>query len=865
MIVFKPNQCALITRPIEFKKRFGLCITNHLFVSFSDGTACSLMSEQSLWKFVSEKLNPAMLDEGVTKSTAEYHVCGSAYTTADSPNACAVKISLGASQKTLLAFGERYWNNGKTSQPEPFSSMPIDWLGAYGGADYPLNTLGKGRATQSGVQWLPNFEYAHDRLLRPDQRITPAGFGLRDVTHPERVALQGTYDGSYLKEHSPGFVPDLDWSYFNLAPHDQWIPSGLVGDEAFRIENMHPSKPVLSGSLPKLRTKAFVSYEGKPEMREVPMRLTTVLFFPDSEQLVLSFQGLAECGLDDGSDIAELLLGVETLNEPKSQAQYEAIVTKRKDKDLGAVHALNDDDLLPDGLSLRDPIAENSKAAFAMDGLQMDAQVRKAGAEVLIARKKAISLGKDPDKLGLKMPAREKAPSVQELPKILKEQQEAFKKSQWDAIDDMVTHLEKLVEYKKQFKAAPVAEIGAGPPVLKTATTLSQMKAAMPNVTGAELAELAPKLVALDVAQMRDYQMSAHHQHPAKRMEHGEAQALRKEMGIAISKGIKYFAGVNFTGADFSNLDLRDSDFSGALLESVDFTGSNISKSKFLGSVLAHTVMDGTIAIGTDFSLANLGASTLNNVVFDESIFPLAVLESAILNQVSMRGCDLVGAKLHDAKWNGCDLTEAKLSGQLFNKADLQHTVFCDAQLQSCNFFECDLSNVEMEGANLSNATFYKTKLVSAKLNNIVAVGAIFVEETDLTNAQLRKANLSGANLGNICFKSTMLVEANLNGANCTKTDFSQADLRLSTGIGGLFRYANLSFVKAAGANFKDAVLQNADLRGGDFRRSNLFAADLGRVRLSADTRFDESLMNRARTYPRLSVAQQNLPQSEGA
>jgi uncharacterized protein YjbI with pentapeptide repeats len=857
MIVFKPSQCALITRPIEFKKRFGLCITNHLFISFSGSADVSLMSEQSLWKFVSGKLNPAMLDEGVTKSTAEFHVCGSAYPTPDSPSACAVKVNLGEVKKTLLVFGERYWSNGVASQPEPFSNMPIDWQHAYGGSDYPLNPLGKGRSKTAGLQWLPNIEYPHERILRPDQQITPAAFGLRDVTHPERVALQGTYDGSYLKEHSPGFVPDMNWNYFNLAPQDQWLPKGLVGDEGFRIENMHPTKPVLVGALPKLRTRTLVSYIGESELREVPMRLTTVWFFPDSEQLVLSFQGLAECELDDGSDIAELLLGVERFDDRKPSTYYEAIIEKRKDKDLGSIHSLNDDDLLPEGLSLHDPILEDSKAAFAMDGLQMDAQFRKAGAEVLIARQKAISLGKDPDKLGLKMPIREKTSSVQELPKILMEQKEAIKKSQWDAIDDMVTHLEKLVEYKKQFKELPTADFGAGPPVLKAVPTLAQLKASMPKMTGSELADLAPKLVAIDVAQMQDYQKSAHHQNPAKTMGNVEAQALRKEMVVAVSKGIRYFAGVNFTGADFSNLDLRDVDFSGALLESVNFTGSNISKSKFVGSVLAHSVMDATIAIGADFSGANLGASVFTKVVFDGSVFSQTVFEKAELYEVAMRGCDLIGAKLLEVKWNECDLTEAKLAGQLFNKTDLRTTMFCNAQLQGCNFFECDLSAIEMDGANLSNATFYKSKLVFAKLNGVVAQGAIFVEGTDLTQAQLRKANLSGANLGKICCQSAVFVEANLNGANCTETDFSQSDLRLSTGIGGLFRYANLSFVKAAGANFKDAVFQNADFRGSDFRKSNLFAADLSRVRLSADARFEDSLMTRTRTYPRLSIAQQ--------
>jgi uncharacterized protein YjbI with pentapeptide repeats len=53
------------------------------------------------------------------------------------------------------------------------------------------------------------------------------------------------------------------------------------------------------------------------------------------------------------------------------------------------------------------------------------------------------------------------------------------------------------------------------------------------------------------------------------------------------------------------------------------------------------------------------------------------------------------------------------------------------------------------------------------------------------------------------------------------------------------------------------AILQHADLRGTDMRRSNLFGADLSRVRMDGDVRLDNALLTRARTWPRLTPQQQ--------
>src|SRR5215207_9230877 len=157
MQVTKPQALGLSTRPIEHRKRFGLCITAALHVPFAQAERGSLWSEQSMWDFLAKEMAVPLIDEGVAKLTAEFLVHGRACPAPDRPEACAVRARVGAREKTLLVFGDRYWDGQRASPPKPFEQMPIGWERAYGGSGFPPNPVGKGRASQDGVQWLPNI------------------------------------------------------------------------------------------------------------------------------------------------------------------------------------------------------------------------------------------------------------------------------------------------------------------------------------------------------------------------------------------------------------------------------------------------------------------------------------------------------------------------------------------------------------------------------------------------------------------------------------------------------------------------------------------------------------------------------------
>ena len=107
MQVTKPQALGLSTRPVEFRKRFGLCISATLHLPFAQGEKGTLWAEQSMWNFLSREMAAPLIDEGVAKLTPEFLVHGRAYTSLDRPNACAVRARFAGREKTLLVFGVR--------------------------------------------------------------------------------------------------------------------------------------------------------------------------------------------------------------------------------------------------------------------------------------------------------------------------------------------------------------------------------------------------------------------------------------------------------------------------------------------------------------------------------------------------------------------------------------------------------------------------------------------------------------------------------------------------------------------------------------------------------------------------------------
>jgi uncharacterized protein YjbI with pentapeptide repeats len=114
------------------------------------------------------------------------------------------------------------------------------------------------------------------------------------------------------------------------------------------------------------------------------------------------------------------------------------------------------------------------------------------------------------------------------------------------------------------------------------------------------------------------------------------------------------------------------------------------------------------------------------------------LLDAEIISKLklSLRECDLSGAKLWNAELSGINLSLAKLSGADLSGADLSGA---------------DLHSAEMNGANLSLVNLSLANLIGAKLRSAD------LYETDLSGADLRTADLCGAKLHKTKLNGTKL------------------------------------------------------------------------------------------------------------
>lgn len=405
MKVFKPQKLSVLTRSFVQE--------NHPFFSIGvlslhrlDG---AMFSEAELWKFVGEQGGAASSpDTGMVKSRAEFLLSGSAYAPGGAPTqSCEVSVRVGGLEKRLRVSGDRHWEDDQATAPLPFTEMPLTWEGAFGGAGFEHNPLGKGATDLEGtggpIRPLPNVERLDDAVQSLEDRPEPASFGPLDFAWPQRQSKAGTYDEAWLEEQFPGHALDMDWTIFNAAPDDQQLPGGsFCGDEDFELAGLHPSKPSLTGSLPRLAARCLVDCEsdGPAVFQDVPLALTTVWFFPSAERYLLVFHGALPVQEDDGADVRYLLLGGEDLGAPKSLEHYAAVFADRTHPEDGPVHGLNDSPLLPERPALLaggDSAGDADRALLERENIGKTYQAARADRERTAARAQIAEDGLDPD------------------------------------------------------------------------------------------------------------------------------------------------------------------------------------------------------------------------------------------------------------------------------------------------------------------------------------------------------------------------------------------------------------------------------------------------------------------------------------
>lgn len=878
MKTVKPLRLSTMTRPFLKDGAQHLAMTCIAMTNLRGEPL--LLPEPELWKIVGEELgSDAVLDLAMPKDGAEFLVTGSAYTRHQQDKTqCAVSVQVGACKKSLLVFGDRYWIDGRASEPQPFDDIRLDWRRAFGGPGFAENPAGIGHDDETinglRVRKLPNIEHASDMLRRPGQTVKPAGLGPVDLARPSRMGRMGRqYDDNWRKDLFPGFSTDMDWHFFNAAPEDQWIAStghGLAG-AAYEICNMHPASVVQKGLLPDWRARCFVVRQAASRQlpdglfEEVPLRLTTAWFFPHLERVVLIYHGSIGIEEDDASDISHMIAAMEEGTAPhRPPGYYREVLAQRCEPENGALFVLRDDQLLPaDAIG---PWLDADDEGDAPDPLTRNMQARADGERTRLAEAMKAS-GADPDKY--RMPAEsglQKTPSVKELP-VFVAKVKAMAQEQRQKLEQARTSLAQAATRN----ADRSAKMG-----FDTSTLLARADAAKgkgpPNfdprrhvrgIEGVAAAVGAPALSAQKQEELRKvtqsaqedlgtaYRRTAHYQEAADPMLPEQADRVRAQVE-RIMAGARDFSGMNLTGANLRGMDLRNTRWHRALLEGADLGDACMDNADFGEAVLARARMHGASLRGAIFDRCNLALAQCEGADFTGASF-----KGTTLDNLSALRCNFSAATLEDlhliaASFEDCNFEQAKFSlVSFFEKSMLRGNRFDGAKLHKLSITECHASDLSFANAELESCVWVDVEgghgldFSGARMTTTCFAGRGSLVKARFANALLKDCNLRGMPLDEADFTHARLENSDFSGASMRSVNMAGADAP-----GSLFVRSDLTGASLQHADLSGAILQKALLVSADLRSANLFRADVSQSLVDDRTRFDGAYIEQIKTVP---------------
>lgn len=869
MRVFKPQTLSLLTRPFERRDEFFCGIS--VVACASLGSSRKLFAEMLMWPAILEALGPdAVIDEGFPKQGAEFLLAGHAYPPEDSAGtATRVRVELGGLSKNLNVFGDRHFVRDRISEPEPFDRIALTWENAFGGEGNPYNPVGKGiNPDASGRVPLPNVENPDEMLKLPGQKVMPGGLSAISMLSRTRQKRAGTYDKRWLESEYPGFPTDIDWRFFQLGADDQQSPKSFTGDEDYMLSGVHPSRRGVSGALPGIRARCFMTSDDDPSLREVDTRLTTVWFLPDQDCVVLVFHAAVRVRLPDGSDVATIMIAAEDLAGPRSHDHYRDAFARRLDKEKGHLEVLDDKDLVPRGIECEGviggiesgfrPSAWGERAAAQTDRRLAEArqQLKDEGMDEGDEQAPRIEgLETDPGKINTMT-----LPELLGLAEKLDEQGREFAAGGQQRLDqgmqDLAEEL-KTIAPGDEPSDGEEESVAVGPPRFSATEQMERIREQMAGLreTGADLAEMEKALLGDEMIEMlnkaetgmvRMYRLTAHHQ---QAIAFNPDPALRRSFLDALGRG-ESLSARDFSGVDLSETDLTGADLRGAFLESASLKNAHLAGARLDDAVLAHADLGAASLDGVTASSANLGRVQMKDCSAVAADFSGAILHDAGLDGADLSECNLERTEITKLEISGTNLSRVHAPGIVLIDSNLDSVKFSEASVRDAVFLKTRFDHVDFDGADLGEAAFIDCSCRNSSFRNARAGNLRLVEQCDFQGADFAGADLEEAN-----FRSSLIESANFARVNASSADFSETQaaeciFNAANVAGARFVGSTLASADLSGANLWGASLERADLRGASLHGANLYQADLARVHVDHSTDFDQALTARMRTQP---------------
>ncbi len=857
MKIVKPMTLGLMHRPYRWQGKHRLLVTTLGFFTLG-GRVETLLRDSLQWRKVMAALPAGRpLDELMPKTRGEVLLAGSAYAANGlATSQQTVRLQLGAIDKRLRVFGDRQWSYGmlplfRITAPAPFTQMPLDWEHAFGGARHPGNPLGRGYSPNPLAAFIgrnqgsmPNLEDPRRLIRGPGRRYRPAGFGALDVGWLPRRRWIGTYDKRWQALDFPGLADDTSAEFFNAAPEDQRIASHFQGGEAYRLEGMHPTRPVIEGWLPEFRPRAFVLRKDSAAdaVEEITLAFDTVWFFPDAELGIAIHRGEIEVQDSMALDIQAVMVAYEhAADAPRAIDHYGAVLALRMNRDTAVRHVFNEAQLTP----APDAAARAARAREESAELEQQAAARRLREAALSAEFEQASGMSAPGPVSGDAPVKSLSAA-------------ALTRGDFDLgplLDDAARVAGQASERAAAARATLAVEMAQlPPPAVAAAVTVAQALASAAG-TGESLSALhdlctaSSPPVSVSVERLHDLQRRARLAAPKAT---APVVALSAEVAAAMGHWVLArvrdgaslhgcdVAGANLRGALLSGADLRGallecSDLRGAQLDGADLGdvaltgallhGANCATARFDGANLAHTQAHDAIFRGASFNgvqaaQADWSGADLSSATFQQWIAPNIVLNQANLTHATLSDCVLLHAKARASCWTRSVSVRTVALG-----SDLADSEWTEASLSRCVLMECQLANSRWNSASLSRVQAGGGAHWSgADLRRMSAEHSSWRDATlvdaDLSDGEFRECDFSGTQLSGACleralFYRSLFMGTELTGCHADAADFYQAMCRRANFRQADLRGANFVQAECTEACFEHALLHDIRIEPG--------------------------------------------------
>jgi uncharacterized protein YjbI with pentapeptide repeats len=706
-----------------------------------------------------------------------------------------VEVRVDTWSKGLTAVGRRPYSDGSSgahaSRPLTFTTMPVDYRYAYGGPGYELNPAGTGITSPEAA----NLEQPGERLTTRGQRPArgPVALGALNARWAARMARLGArYGGAWRKERAPHPAEDFDWRFFHEAAADQQLKGFLRGDETYRLTNLHPALPIVSGRLPGIRARAFVRFVAGA-VHEVPLSLDTLTVLADDGRLQLSWRGVIEVAEDDFEDVAALVIGAEPLGEPRSDAFYRAELDRAKE---GSVPQI------PPELQ-----AQRDEALAQLEAMQKATAAARTG-----EKPPAVAIA---DLLGATLPPGDpRAADVRQ--KVL---------------DAFAAHDAHVPPERSQLaKLVPPEDLPPSPPPVRDLAKGEAPKLAPSRKLAKGIEDAIAEGTAAEPHLAHDPKGQAI---PQAREVLSRLEALKVDprFGPVFKERVEPGPGRDLSDQDLEGEDLRGANLEGANMEGAILTranlaGANLRGARLVSAVLFRAQLDGADLEGATLTLANFTESAGKSTSFRR-----VALDRTFFEKARLPGADFTGVR-----GLGGFFDRTELEDSIFDEADLERTLFGQAWLDRASFRRARLRRVSFNGCRLPNASFEGALLSSSSLLDCDASDARFPrvegQGVSLQGSRLDRADFTGARLPGLLMPRASLVGAILLGADLRGAKAGRATLDRAVFDRANLAEADLRKVSCHGTSFRGASLFAAVLLGAAGKGTELAGANLKRCQI---------------------------------